>query len=175
MTNSKPADVAEATGTDPRLGVIADVLHGLIPGANPLRIQVLVVEDLPDQPGAHNSWVGSAEAVAAKILAGPATARETAEQIAALTARLTTQTIPASDRAAVLRRIAEIQQHLFDVLVALTLAVADEHHGTTADEVVIAADEAGCLAGHSRDACETAAQAAEDLIAAHLAQNGDTR
>lgn len=105
-----------------------------------------------------------------------ATPRETAEQIAALTAHLTTQTIPAPDRAAVLTQIAEIQQHLFDVLVALTLAVADEHHGATADDVVAAADEAGCLAGHSRDACETAAQAAEDLIAARQAeQYGDAR
>lgn len=106
--------------------------------------------------------------------AAVATPRGLAEQIAALTAHLTTTPIPAPDRAAVLRQIAEIQQHLFDVLVALTLAVADEH-GSTADDVVAAADEAGCLAGHSRDACHDAAQAAEDLIAAHLAQNGDTR
>lgn len=103
-----------------------------------------------------------------------ATPRELAEQIAALTAHLTTQTIPASDRAAVLRQIAESQQHLFDALLGISLAVADEH-GSIADDVVAAADEAGCLAGHSRDACHDAAQAAEDLIAAHLAQNGDTR
>lgn len=174
MTNSKPTRVAEATGTDPRLEIIADVLHGLIPGAVPANLTVHVEEQLP--AGRNHSWVGPVEAISAKILdALAATPRETAEQITALTAHLTTQTIPASDRAAVLRQIAEIQQHLLDVLVALTLAVADEHHGTTADDVVAAADEAGCLAGHSRDACHDAAQAAEDLIAAHLAQNGDTR
>lgn len=174
MTNSKPADVAEATGTDPRLEIIADVLHGLIPGAVPANLTVHIEEQLP--AGQNHSWVGPVEAISAKILdALAATPRGLAEQIAALTAHLTTTPIPAPDRAAVLTQIAESQQHLFDALLGISLAVADEHHGSTADDVVAAADEAGCLAGHSRDACHDAAQAAEDLIAAHPAQNGDTR
>lgn len=53
--------------TDVRLRIITDVLRGLIPGANPLHMQVLVEETLPDQPGAHNAWVGPIHAVAEKV------------------------------------------------------------------------------------------------------------
>lgn len=54
-------------GPDVRLRIITDALHALIPGADKTRMQVLVEETLPDQPGARNSWVGTPEDLARRV------------------------------------------------------------------------------------------------------------